>query len=298
VIKWISQIIANLLEQIGICKQGLEIITVPHSIVDKPNAKDIKIKSGKIAFKNVFFGYSKDKRIFKNLNLTIKPKQKIGLVGFSGAGKSTFINLITRYFDINSGKILIDGQNIRKVKQESLQNQISIIPQNPNLFHRSILENIKYGKLDATQEEVVEASKKANCYNFIMNLPNQFKTLVGERGVKLSGGQRQRIAIARVILKKSPILILDEATSSLDSVTEKSIQNSMEKLMKNKTVIAIAHRLSTLQNMDRILVFEEGKIIEDGSHKSLLRKKGAYYKLWNMQINGFIPEPEEEEEVK
>ena len=226
--------------------------------------------------------------IFQSFNLTIEPNQKVGLVGYSGAGKSTLINLLMRFFDIEEGKgsIEIDNQDIRNITQESLRQNISYIPQDPILFHRTIRENIAYGKINATEEEIIEASKKANCYEFINNLENKFDTLVGERGIKLSGGQRQRIAIARAILKNSKILILDEATSALDSITEKEIQEALKNLMENKTVIAVAHRLSTLDNMDRIIVLDKGKIVEDGTKQELLKNKdGLFSKMWEMQKN-------------
>jgi ATP-binding cassette, subfamily B, bacterial len=293
-IKWFSETILSFHENIGACKEGLEIITVPHSIVDKPNAEDIKVSKGEIKFQNVSFNYKKEIGIFKNLNVLIKPKEKVGLVGLSGAGKTTFVNLIMRYFDIKNGQILIDNQNIAEVTQSSLRKNIAFIPQDPSLFHRTISENIGYGNIKASKQTILAASKKAYCHNFIKTLPKGYDTLVGERGVKLSGGQKQRIAIARAIIKNAPILILDEATSSLDSLTEKYIQNAIKKLMENRTIVAIAHRLSTLQNMDRILVFDKGKIIQDGSHKQLLAQDGRYKELWNMQVSGFIPEEKEQ----
>jgi ATP-binding cassette subfamily B protein len=228
--------------------------------------------------------------IFDDLNLTIEPKSKVGLVGFSGAGKTTLIKLLMRYYDLDDGTIEIDGQDISNCTQESLRNNIALIPQDPLLFHRTIMENIRYGQLDATDEDIINASKIANCHEFIVNLPNGYDTLVGERGVKLSGGQRQRIAIARAVLKDAPILILDEATSALDSYTERLIQDSLDNIMQHRTVIAVAHRLSTLQNLDRIIVFEHGKIIEDGSHDELLKKGGKYAMLWSMQVDGYIVE--------
>ncbi len=232
------------------------------------------------------------------MDVNIEPYQKVGLVGFSGSGKSTFVNLMLRLFEPTSGVISIDGQDIQQVTQDSLRESISLIPQDPMLFHRSLMENIRYGKLDASDEEVIEAAKKANAHEFILRTEEGYDSLVGERGVKLSGGQRQRIAIARAILKDSPILILDEATSSLDSITEKKIQDGLERLMEKKTVIVVAHRLSTISDMDRILVFDDGEIIEDGSHQELLENKstdgsdrtGHYAKLWNMQAGGFLPE--------
>ena len=233
----------------------------------------------------------KSKNVFENFNLEIEPKTKVGLVGYSGSGKSTLINLLMRFFDVKDGNggIEIDDQDIRDVTQESLRENISYIPQDPILFHRTIRENILYGKPKASEEEMIDASKKACCYDFIMDLENGFDTLVGERGVKLSGGQRQRIAIARAILKNSPILILDEATSALDSITEKEIQSALKNLMENKTVIAIAHRLSTLNNMDRIIVLDKGKIVEDGTKEELLAiNNGLFKKMWDMQKDGVI----------
>ena len=233
-----------------------------------------------------------ENKVFDDFNLTIEPNQKLGIMGPSGAGKSTLINLLLRFFDVDSGEILIDGYNIKNdITQKSLRENISYIPQDPVLFHRTIRENIIYGKLDATEEELIEATKMACCYDFIINLENGFDTIVGERGVKLSGGQRQRIAIARAILKNSKILILDEATSALDSITEKEIQKALENLMKNKTVIAIAHRLSTLNIMDRIVVLDKGKIVEDGTKEQLLNKQdGLFKKMWDMQKDGMVGE--------
>lgn len=231
-----------------------------------------------------------ENKVFDDFNLTIEPNQKLGIMGPSGAGKSTLINLLLRFFDVDNGEILIDGYNIKNdITQKSLRENISYIPQDPVLFHRTIRENIIYGKLDATEEELIEATKMACCYDFIINLENGFDTIVGERGVKLSGGQRQRIAIARAILKNSKILILDEATSALDSITEKEIQKALENLMKNKTVIAIAHRLSTLNIMDRIVVLDKGKIVEDGTKEELLNKQdGLFKKMWDMQKDGMV----------
>jgi ATP-binding cassette subfamily B protein len=229
------------------------------------------------------------------MSVTIPAGQKVGLVGYSGNGKTTFANLILRLFDVTSGRILIDGQDIREVTQESLRAQISLIPQDPFLFHRTLLENIRYGRLDASEQDIITAAQKAHAHEFIAKLPQGYESLVGERGVKLSGGQRQRIAIARAILKNAPILILDEATSQLDSITESKIQDSLWQLMQDKTAIVIAHRLSTLLHMDRILVFGQGKIIEDGTHQDLLAKQGVYKTLWDMQVGGFLPDGPMEE---
>lgn len=287
----LSRSFLEFFEYIGNISDGVTIFVQPHDIIDTPNAKDIKVSKGNIEFKQVNFTYPEGLKVFKQMDLKIEPYQKIGLVGFSGSGKSTFVNLILRLFEPNNGEITIDGQNILEVTQDSLRENISLIPQDPMLFHRSLMENIRYGKLDASNEEVIEASKKANAHEFIMRTETGYDSLVGERGVKLSGGQRQRIAIARAILKDSPILILDEATSSLDSITEKKIQDGLEKLMEKKTVIVVAHRLSTISDMDRILVFDDGAIVEDGDHKELLENKtGHYARLWNMQAGGFLPE--------
>jgi ATP-binding cassette, subfamily B, bacterial len=279
-----------LFKEIGICRQALTIIQDPHDIIDSPDAKTLKITNGEIVFDHVTFRYLKHQNLFQHKTITLKAKQKVGLVGFSGSGKTTFVNLILRYYDVQGGRILIDGQDISQVTQESLREQISMIPQDPTLFHRSLIENIRYGRLDATDEEVIEASKRAHCHEFILKMPEKYQSPVGERGVKLSGGQRQRIAIARAILKRAPILILDEATSALDSVTEKDIQEGLEFLMEQHTTLVIAHRLSTLSGMDRILVFDEGKIVEEGTHEELIRVQGHYSRMWNMQVGGFLPE--------
>ena len=247
------------------------------------------------------FKYSENTQyVFKDFNLTVEPNQKVGLVGYSGAGKSTLVNLLMRFYDLEDGNgvIEIDGQDIRNINQISLRKNISYIPQDPILFHRTIRENIAYGKLEATDEEIIEASKKARCFEFINSLENKFDTLVGERGVKLSGGQRQRVAIARAILRNSRILILDEATSALDSVTEKEIQEALRNLMENKTVIAVAHRLSTLDIMDRIVVLDKGEIVEDGKKDELLSiDNGLFKKMWDMQKGGFIGVDENGNEI-
>lgn len=277
-------------EDMGTCKEALTLIQKPHDIKDMPQAKPIHISRGEIVFDNVSFHYARNHNLFRDKTITLKAGEKIGLVGYSGSGKTTFVNLILRLFDIESGRILIDGQDIKKVTQDSLRDQIALIPQDTSLFHRSLMENIRYGRLDASDEAVIAASKKAHCDEFIQHMEQGYDTLVGERGVKLSGGQRQRIAIARALLKNAPILILDEATSSLDSITEKFIQKSLKYLMHNRTTIVIAHRLSTLADMDRILVFKGGEIIEDGTHKQLLAANHHYAHLWNMQAGGFLPE--------
>lgn len=285
----IDEAMPSFIKEIGKCQQALSIIIAPIEIVDDVNAKPLIVSIGNINLNQVNFEYQEDKSIFNNLNLSIPGGQKLGLVGFSGGGKSTLVNLLLRLYDIQSGEICIDNQNIKKVTLDSLRKAIAYIPQDPELFHRSILDNIRYGKMDATDDEVIEAAKKAHCHEFIQEMPERYESLVGERGVKLSGGQKQRIAIARAILKQAPILILDEATSSLDSVTEKYIQKSLHGIMKGKTVIAIAHRLSTLSEMDRILFLREGNIIEDGSITELNRQNGYFAKLWSMQQEGYLP---------
>jgi ATP-binding cassette subfamily B protein len=275
---------------VGACNQALSIIKIPHEIIDAPNAKLLSITQGEIKFEKVLFHYENNESLFNDLSITIHPGEKIGLVGFSGGGKSSFIKLILRLLDIQKGSILIDGQNIKEVTIASLRQQIGTIPQEPELFHRTIMENIRFAKTDATNQEVIEAAKKAKCHEFITELPDQYQSLVGERGIKLSGGQKQRIAIARAFLKNAPILLLDEATSSLDSITERYIHEGLHDVMANKTTLVIAHRLSTLRDMDRILVFDKGKIIEDGSLDKLLENKNShFYKLWQMQVEGFIP---------
>lgn len=274
----------------GTVSDALILITKGHDIVDIPNATQLNVTQGKIQFENVTFGYQKKRAIFHRLNITLLPGQRVGLVGFSGSGKSTFVNLILRFYDIQSGCILIDDQDVSKVTQDSLREKIAMIPQDPTLFHRTLMENIRYGNLLASDEEVIHAATLAHCQEFIEKLDQGYESMVGERGIKLSGGQRQRIAIARAILKNAPILILDEATASLDTMTEKLIQKSLHTVMQNRTTIVIAHRLSTLADMDRILVFHKGEIIEDGTHEALLQANGQFAKLWNMQTDGFLPE--------
>ncbi len=282
---------------VGRCKQSLMALMLPLEILDKPNATTLNCTHGQITFDNVKFHYKGTEPLFQNKSIEIVAGQKVGLVGYSGGGKSTFVNLILRLYDVTDGAILTDGQDIRDVTQDSLRGSIAMIPQDPSLFHRSLMENIRYGRIDASDEEVIEAAKKAHAHEFISTLPQGYDSLVGERGVKLSGGQRQRIAIARAILKNAPILILDEATSQLDSVTESMIQESLWELMQNKTTIVIAHRLSTLLHMDRILVFDKGKIVEDGTHSELLAKAGLYKSLWDAQVGGFLGDEKTEDEV-
>lgn len=285
----IGHVLTDLFREIGTAEKALDLVRCSHQITDAQNAHPLVVRKGTITFEDVIFHYNKGRNIFQNKSITIKGGQKVGLVGLSGSGKSTFVNLILRFFELNSGRITIDHQNIAHVTQASLHENIAVIPQDIALFNRSVLENIRYGHPAANDEEVIAAAKKSCCHEFIGQLPEGYKTLVGERGIKLSGGQRQRIAIARAILKNAPILILDEATSALDSMTEQNIQKSLYQLMKNRTTLVIAHRLSTLSEMDRILVFDKGRIIEDGSHASLLGQKGHYFLLWQMQVNGFLP---------
>ncbi|HUX79006.1 MAG TPA: ABC transporter ATP-binding protein [Alphaproteobacteria bacterium] len=292
---WSSIELPNFFKEIGICQQALSLLQAPITLVDENGAKPLKVKNGKIQFQKVHFHYENAASLFSSKSVAIQPGQKVGLVGYSGSGKTTFVNLILRLYDIQSGQILIDGQDIAAVTQDSLRKAIALIPQDPTLFHRTLMENIRYGRPDASDEEVIVAAQKAHAHEFIMNLPQGYHTPVGERGMKLSGGQRQRVAIARAILKDAPILILDEATSALDSVTEAQIQESLAILMEGRTTIVIAHRLSTLLHMDRLLVFDKGKIIEDGNHKSLIAKKGLYQSLWTAQVGGFLPDTVEEE---
>ena len=287
----LSRVFLNFFEHIGTVYDGLSIIIRPHEVTDKPAAKNLEVTKGEVEFKDVEFQYD-DTPLFQALNVRVPAGERVGLVGASGAGKSTLVNLLLRLYDLHGGRIEIDGQNIADVTQDSLREQIAMIPQDPMLFHRSLMENIRYGKLDATDEEVIEAAKKAFCHEFIMETPAGYDTLVGERGVKLSGGQRQRIAIARAVLKNAPILLLDEATSSLDTHSEKYIQKSLNSLMKGRTVLVIAHRLSTIAHLDRILVLEGGEVVEDGKPQALIKDKNSHYgNLWAMQADGFLPDP-------
>jgi ATP-binding cassette subfamily B protein len=283
IINGLTQSLPTLAKEIGRCQQALDTIVTPFEIQDAPNAKKLIIMNPSIEFKNVYFGYHKIP-FFNNLNIFIPAYQKIGLVGYSGSGKTTFINLILRLYDVTQGKILIDNICIKDIKQESLSNNIALIPQQPELFNRSIKENILYGSVKAADEEVYRAAKLAHCHEFIEQLKDGYDSIVGERGVRLSGGQRQRIAIARAILKNAPILILDEATAALDSFTEQQIQHSLSSLMQNKTVIVIAHRLATIAKMDRILFFQDGQIIEEGTLEQLKSKPdGHFHRFWMMQ---------------
>jgi ABC-type multidrug transport system fused ATPase/permease subunit len=277
-------------EHFGTIKEGLSKITKPIELTDAPGAQPIVVPKGEIVFDQVCFSYNSGRDVFDNLSLTIPAGQKVGLVGFSGAGKTTLCQLLLRNYDLNSGQIRIDDQNIAGVTQDSLRAQIAVIPQDTSLFHRSLAENIGYGRPDASMEEIVAAAKAAEAHDFIMKLPAGYETLVGERGIKLSGGQRQRIAIARAILKNAPILLLDEATSALDSVTERLIQTALNHAMAGRTTIVVAHRLATLTNLDRLIVLEHGQVIEDGSLSELLARNGRFAQLWQMQAGGFLPD--------
>lgn len=272
----------------GGIKDGLELLSKPCDVVDARKATEMKPDNAAILIKDISYHYKGNQPLFENFNLEIKAGEKIGLVGHSGSGKSTLVKLLSRYYDLQKGKIVIGGYDISKVTQDSLRRNIALIPQDPSLFNRTIMDNIRYGNLKATDAEVIVAAQKAYCHEFIERLPKGYESKVGERGVMLSGGERQRIAIARAILKDAPILILDEATSALDSESEKYIQNSLKELMQGKTVIAIAHRLSTLKEMNKIVVMDSGRIIEEGNHNTLIRKKGVYYNFYNMQAGGFL----------
>jgi ATP-binding cassette subfamily B protein len=277
-------------EHFGTIKEGLSKITKPIELTDAPGAQPIVMPKGEIVFDQVCFSYNSGRDVFDTLSLTIPAGQKVGLVGFSGAGKTTLCQLLLRNYDLNSGQIRIDDQNIAGVTQDSLRAQIAVIPQDTSLFHRSLAENIGYGRPDASMEEIVAAAKAAEAHDFIIKLPAGYETLVGERGIKLSGGQRQRIAIARAILKNAPILLLDEATSALDSVTERLIQTALNHAMAGRTTIVVAHRLATLTNLDRLIVLEHGQVIEDGSLSELLARNGRFAQLWQMQAGGFLPD--------
>lgn len=272
----------------GQIESALKTLAIEPDIKDKPSALKPLFKKAAISFDNISFAYPGKKALFEDFNLEIKAGEKIGLVGLSGSGKTSFVKLIARYFDVQKGSIKINGIDIRDIAQDTLHKHIATIPQDVSLFNRTLLDNIRYGKTNADEAQIIAAAKKASADKFIRAFPAGYYTKVGERGVVLSGGERQRIAIARAILKNAPILIFDEATSALDSNSEKQIQKSLAQVMKNKTVIAIAHRLSTLREMDRILVFDKGRIIEQGTHETLLRKKGVYTKLYKMQADGFI----------
>ena len=289
ILTFINNSLPLLFQSVGIARGALTVMNDLKDVIDQADARPLSVISGEIIFEKVSFQYEKN-RIFQNKDVRIRGGEKVGLVGYSGAGKSTFIGLILRLYALDKGRILIDNQDLSKITLDSLRRQVALIPQEPILFHRSIKENILYGRPNASDEELIRAAELAHCDKFIRKFSDGYNTHVGERGSKLSGGERQRIAIARAILANAPILILDEATSALDSVTERYIQDSLKKLMKNRTSIVVAHRLATLSQMDRILVFEKGKIVEEGAHEALLKMNGHYRKLWEMQAGGLLPE--------
>ncbi|HKF61466.1 MAG TPA: ABC transporter ATP-binding protein [Dongiaceae bacterium] len=299
---WVAQNVTAIFENVGVVQDGMRSISVPRLMPDKPNAATLKVEKGAVRFEDVRFGYGTSRGVLQGINLSIAPGERVGLIGQSGAGKSTLVNLLLRFYEVEAGRILIDGQDIALATQESLRSHIAMVTQDTSLLHRSITDNIRYGRPSATDEEVEAAARQAHAYDFIQTLEDwqgrrAFDAHVGERGVKLSGGQRQRIAIARVILKNAPILVLDEATSALDSEVEAAIQEQLGELMKGRTVIAIAHRLSTISRMDRLIVLDHGRIVEEGSHGDLLAAGGAYARLWRRQSGGFTDagEPADEE---
>jgi len=286
-----GRVIRIVYESYADSKEMVQILALPHEVKTVPGAKPLDIRAGALIFENVSFNFHATRKVLDRVSLVIPGGQKVALVGPSGAGKTTIVRLLLRLYDVTAGRMLIDGQDIRRATLESLHRSVALVPQDPILFHRTLMENIRYGRSNATDVEVMEAATRAHCDEFIDVLPERYATYVGERGVKLSGGERQRVAIARAILKNAPILILDEATSSLDSRSEALIQDALETLMKGKTTIVIAHRLSTIRKMDRIVVIDGGKVTEDGSHDELLTKEGGLYrKLWELQAGGFINE--------
>ena len=289
-----------LFEHVGTVQDGMQTLSRARSVVDRPGAVPLQVNRGEVRFEHLSFGYAADKPVVQDFSLTIRPGEKIGLVGRSGAGKSTIVNLLLRLYDVQGGCILIDGQDVAGVTQESLRRQVGMVTQDTSLLHRSVRDNILYGRPDASDAEMLRAAERAEAHDFILGLTDPkgrkgYDAHVGERGVKLSGGQRQRIAIARVMLKDAPILLLDEATSALDSEVEAAIQASLYRLMEGKTVVAIAHRLSTIAAMDRLIVMDHGRIVESGDHRSLLAAGGIYARLWAHQSGGFLGEETDDE---
>jgi ATP-binding cassette subfamily B multidrug efflux pump len=281
------------MRNLGTIQNSAELISQPLGLVDQPDARELVIREPSIRFENVSFHYGKSKGVIDNFSLTVAPGEKVGIVGRSGAGKSTLVNLLLRMYDVEGGRILVDGQDIAAVRQETLRMQVGVVSQDTSLLHRSVRDNILFGRPDAGEGKLIEAAKRAEAMGFIDRLQDQhgrkgFDAHVGERGVKLSGGQRQRIAIARVMLKDAPILVLDEATSALDSEVEEAIQSNLNRIMDGKTVLAIAHRLSTIAALDRLIVVDQGRIIEEGTHEALIAKGGLYAELWARQSGGFL----------
>ena len=299
---WIMWELSGLFESVGIIYDGMKMLSTKHEITDKPEAVELAVPEGKIEFNTVRFNYGRDEGAIESLDLTIEGGEKIGLVGRSGAGKTTLTNLLLRLYDVESGGIVIDGTDVRNVRQESLRRHIGVVTQDTSLLHRSVFDNIAYGRRDASRDEVIAAAERANAHEFIVDLQDSkgrqgYEAQVGERGVKLSGGQRQRLAIARMFLKDAPILVLDEATSALDSEVESAIQENLAGLMHGKTVIAIAHRLSTIAAMDRLIVMEAGTVVEEGNHDQLAKGDGLYAKLWARQSGGFLDPSQQSERV-
>jgi ATP-binding cassette subfamily B multidrug efflux pump len=294
---WVMMVMTTMFENIGMVQEGTLSISKPISVLDRPRAQPLKVEHGEVRYEAITFHYGKEGGLIDNLSLVIRPGEKVGLVGRSGAGKSTLINLLLRFYDLEGGRILIDGQDISRVTQASLRANIGMVTQDTSLLHRSVAHNIAYGRGQAMDDEIIAAAKRAHAHEFILDLEDlngrkAYEAHVGERGVKLSGGQRQRVAIARVLLKNAPILILDEATSALDSEVEAAIQEQLYNLMRGKTVIAIAHRLSTIAAMDRLIIMDQGRIVEEGSHETLLKHGGLYAQLWLRQSGGFVVEGE------
>jgi ATP-binding cassette, subfamily B, multidrug efflux pump len=292
---WVAQNVTAIFENVGVVQDGMRSIAVPRQMPDRPGSVALQVKHASVRFEGVRFGYGTVRGVLHGIDLAIAPGERVGLVGPSGAGKSTLVNLLLRFYEVEAGRILIDGQDIATVTQESLRSQIAMVTQDTSLLHRSIRDNIRYSRPGASEAEVIEAASRAHAIDFIEGLEDWlgrtgFDAHVGERGVKLSGGQRQRIAIARVILKNAPILVLDEATSALDSEVEAAIQEQLDGLMRGRTVIAIAHRLSTIARMDRLIVLDQGRIVENGSHAELLARGGTYARLWRRQSGGFLEE--------